>query len=62
VRFLHVTGAETDPHKLVNKVKDEADLAKLGADHYVTSVIIGDIAYDVQPGFIGKPLARKSGA
>ncbi len=62
VRFLQVIGSEKDPNALVNKVKDEAALAKMGADHYVTSVILGDVAYDVQPGFLGKPMPRATGS
>src|SRR5678815_3443237 len=61
VRFLQVIGSESDPNQLVNKVKDETTLARMGADHYVTSVILGEVAYDVQPGFLGEPLPRPRG-
>jgi hypothetical protein len=30
----------------------------MGADHYMNSVIVGEVAYDVQPGFVGDPLRR----
>lgn len=53
VRFLKVSGNEDDPNDFVNRVKTEEELAELGADVYMNSVIHGDIAYDVQPGFIG---------
>jgi hypothetical protein len=58
VRFLRVSGPDADPHDLVGKVKDEVALADLGADQYMNSVIMGDTAYDVQPGFLGDPLRR----
>lgn len=61
VRFMGVTGADADPHELVGKVKDEKALAEMGADHYMESVIFGEVAYDVQCGFLGDPLPR-SGA
>ena len=61
VRFLRVAGgAQADPHDLVGRVKDEAALSALGADHYLDSVILGEVAYDVQSGFLGE--ARVTGA
>ena len=56
VRFMRVTGSDDDPHQLVNKVKDEESLAELGGDLYMESVILGEVAYDVQTGFLGDPL------
>ena len=58
VRFLKVSGSDEDTAELVGKVKDQAALEELGADHYMNSVILGDVAYDVQPGFVGSPLPR----
>lgn len=60
VRFLEVAGGEEDPHELIGKVKDEKELAAMGADHLASSVIYGDTAYDVENGFVGDPLPRKS--
>lgn len=57
-RFLRVAGGDDDPNGLVDTVQDEADLAKLGGDAFMTSCIVGEIAYDVQPGFLGEPLGR----
>src|SRR5262249_55218835 len=56
VHFLGVAGGDVDPHKLVGLVKDEEELAKMGADHMAGSVIYVDTAYDVQNGFVGVPL------
>ncbi len=61
VRFLKVAGDEPDPNDLINRVKTEEELVELGADLYMNSVIHGDIAYDVQPGFVGRA-EPKSGA
>jgi hypothetical protein len=56
VHFLGVAGGDADPHNLVGLVKDEEELAKMGADHMAGSVIYVDTAYDVQNGFVGVPL------
>ncbi len=61
VRFLSVAGGEADPNDLLNRVKTEEELVEIGADLYMNSVIHGDIAYDVQPGFVGRA-EPKSGA
>ena len=58
VRFLTVSGGGDDPNDLLDKVKAESELAEMDADHYMDSVICGDVAYDVQSGFIGDPLPR----
>ena len=58
VRFLRVAGDEADPNGLVETVQDERALQAMGADVYMDSVILGDTAYDVQPGFLGDPLQR----
>ena len=57
VLFLNVSGSDADVAELVGKVKDETDLEALGAEHYMNSVILGDVAYDVQQGFLGDPIA-----
>lgn len=55
VRVLaEVTGAE-DPHGLVGKVKPKSDLEGKGAEILEGSMIIGDNAYDVVPGWSGEP-------
>ena len=58
VRFLKVAGDAADPNDLVNTVLDEKALDEMGADHYMDSVILGETAYDVQPGFVGDPIPR----
>lgn len=60
VRFLRTSGTDGDPHDLIGKVKDDQALAAIGADHYMNSVILGETAYDVQPGFLGDPVRRNA--
>lgn len=55
--FKSVSGGP-DRHGLVGKVKDEAAVAALGAEAYMTSVILGDAAYEVEPGFLAIPVAN----
>ncbi len=54
-RFCGVAGGGADLHNLVGKVKNEAAIVALGAEAYMTSVLLGEIAYDVEPGFIATP-------
>ncbi len=53
--FRSVSGGGEDPHRLVGKVKDEAAIVALGAEAYMTSVLLGETAYDVEPGFVAVP-------
>jgi hypothetical protein len=52
VRFLAVLGADADPNGLLHKVKSAAQLRALGAEPVDDSCILGDVAYEVQPGFL----------
>ena len=49
-----VTGAN-DAHGIVGKVKPKAALDEIGAEILENSMIIGDNAYDVVPGWMGTP-------
>jgi hypothetical protein len=55
VYFKAVAGGAVDPHDLVGLVKDEEQLAEMGADHMMSSVIYVDTAYEVVSGFLGVP-------
>jgi hypothetical protein len=57
VRFLKVIGGEPDPNGLLHKVKSVAQLRELGADPAGDSCILGDVAYEVQPGFLAEAAA-----
>jgi hypothetical protein len=62
VRFMKVLGAEADPHALVHKVKSAAQLRALGAEPAGDSCILGDVAYEVQPGFLAEAAALQAAA
>ncbi|MBK9070647.1 MAG: hypothetical protein IPL79_06550 [Myxococcales bacterium] len=57
VYFSRVAGGDPDVLRLVGRVKSEVELRALGADHQANSVIIGETAYDVVEGFVGKVLS-----
>jgi len=59
VEVVHIVAEVTgspDPHGFLGKVKSKADLVALGAEILEGSMILGDNAYDVVPGWAG--LAR----
>ncbi|EDM73512.1 hypothetical protein PPSIR1_08376, partial [Plesiocystis pacifica SIR-1] len=37
---------------IIGAVKTSQELSQMGADHYETSVVLGDYAYTVKPGFV----------
>lgn len=51
VWFEKIDGGDADPHDVVGRVKTSQELAQMGADHYESSVVMGDYAYTVKPGF-----------
>ena len=53
VLFLKVVAGE-DVEALIGRVKSAEALQAMGAEHYETSVVWGDTAYEVQPGFLGE--------
>jgi hypothetical protein len=56
VRVLREVTETPDPNDLIGKVKSKAYLAELGAEILEGSMIIGDNAYDIVPGFAGAPI------
>jgi hypothetical protein len=62
VRFLNVIGADEDPHALVHKVKSVSQLRALGGEPVGDSCILGDTAYEVQPGFLAEGAALQAAA
>ncbi len=56
VYFERVDGTEAEPYDLVGAVKSSQELAQMGGEHYETSVVLGDFAYTVKPGFIAVPV------
>jgi hypothetical protein len=53
VRFTSLIDGSDDVNKLLGKVKTTAQLIELGAEHYLDSVIYGDVGYTVVEGFLG---------
>jgi hypothetical protein len=51
VYFVKLVSGE-DTHQLVSKVKTEPQLVSLGADHMADSVLVGETAYEVVPGYV----------
>jgi hypothetical protein len=55
VRVLREVAGSADPHELVGRVKTRAHLEQLGAEIVESSMLLGDVAYDVEPGWVGIP-------
>ncbi len=51
---IEVTGANDD-RKIIGKVKPKRALEEIGAELLETSMILGENAYDVVPGWMGTP-------
>ncbi|MBL9037927.1 MAG: hypothetical protein JNG84_05360 [Archangium sp.] len=51
VAFSKIVSGD-DVKKLVGRVKSSVQLTELGAEHMADSVILGDAAYEVVPGYI----------
>ncbi|MBI5069776.1 MAG: hypothetical protein HZB56_16200 [Deltaproteobacteria bacterium] len=62
VRILRVVGADADPNGLVHKVKAEAQLREMGAEILSDAVVMGDVAYEVEPGFMAEAAALQAAA
>jgi len=53
--MVEVSGGQ-DVHELIGKVRTFAYLVELGAELLGASMVIGDLAYEVIPGFLGSPI------
>lgn len=62
VRFMKVLGDEKDPNGLLHKVKGLAQLRELGAEPAGDSCILGDVGYEVQPGFLAEAAVLQAAA
>jgi hypothetical protein len=56
VRVMREVTGSTDSNELVGKVKSIAYLQELGGEIVESSMILGDNAYDVVPGWLGAPV------
>jgi hypothetical protein len=67
VHFIKVVSG-VDERKLLSKVKTHDQLQKMGAEHMAETVILGETAYEVSPGYIAevpltaRPANKKTGA
>lgn len=58
VHFERIEGGDQDPYDILGAVKSSQELAQMGADHYENSVVLGDHAYTVKPGFVALPIGQ----
>ena len=56
VRVLREVSGGADTNDLVGRVKSKIFLQELGAELLETSMVLGDNAYDVVPGWLGAPI------
>jgi hypothetical protein len=56
VRVLREVSGDGDSHELVGRVKARTYLEQLGAEIVETSMLLGEAAYDVEPGWLGIPV------
>ncbi len=56
VHIVREVSGSTDGHELVGRVKSRGALEQLGAEIIEMSMLIGDAAYDVEPGWMGIPV------
>ena len=56
IRVVSEVTGSPDKHDLVGKVKGKGALEELGAEILEDSMIIGDNAYEVVPGWLGTPI------
>jgi hypothetical protein len=61
VCFESVVEGGDDRHGLIGRAKSSNQLQELGAEHYGTSVILGEIGYEVVEGFLGTPVDSAQG-
>jgi hypothetical protein len=61
VRILREVSGAGDGHELLGRVKTRAYLEQLGAEIIETSMLVGDAAYDVEPGWMGVPIGTFAG-
>jgi hypothetical protein len=62
VRFMKLLSGDDDPNQLVHKVKALSQLKEMGAEPAGDSCILGDLAYEVQPGFLAEASVLRAAA
>jgi len=61
-KFLYVADGSRDPHQLIGKILTRQDLEKIHADLYMDSVLYKEVAYQVEPGYLGLPETEAAAA
>ena len=56
-KFISVADGSKDSNGLMGKIYTKEELDKIKADIYMDSAIVNDLAYTVEPGFVGIPEA-----
>jgi hypothetical protein len=62
---VHFTGTVSDgadEHSLVGRVKTDQQLEQIGAEHIGASVLLGEVAYQCEEGFVGVPVDGSTGS
>jgi hypothetical protein len=62
VRFLRVAGGGEDAHGLVARVKTLDQVREIGGEAMADSVVLGEVAYEVEPGFLAEASAVQAAA
>jgi hypothetical protein len=62
VRFLKVAGGGEDAHGLVARVKTLDQVREIGGEAMADSVVLGEVAYEVEPGFLAEASAVQAAA
>ena len=52
-KFIKLTSGNDDVENLIGKIKTKNDLINLNPDIFHDSIIIGNVAYEVEMGYIG---------
>jgi uncharacterized protein YjbI with pentapeptide repeats len=56
-RFVGVEGGN-DSLKLIGKVKTKSEILKMNAEIYQDNILISDVVYKAEPGFLGTPVGE----
>lgn len=59
-KFVAVADGSADTHKMVGNIFTKEELEKANVDIYMDSAIYKDIAYQVEPGFLGIPETKEA--
>ena len=53
-RFIRVAEGGADLHQLVARVKTLAQIREMGGEAMSDSVLLGEVAYEIEPGFLAE--------